>query len=73
MVSVGVCQCVLLFWIPRCVGLAPPRAASASVMTEDQWLASTSCGTPGLVMCHQQRRLAGAMLPVGCFSCVCAG
>lgn len=42
----------------------------ASVMTEDPWLVVTSCGSPGSEMCHQWRRLTGALLPVGCFSCV---
>lgn len=42
----------------------------ASVMTEDRWLANTSCGSPGSLMCHQQHRLAGAWLSVVYFSCV---
>lgn len=45
-----------------------------SVMTEltDQWLAVTSCGSLGSVMCHQQCRLTGASLPVRVFS-LCYG
>lgn len=36
-------------------------------------MASTSCGSPGSVMCHPQHRPTGAWRPVGCFPCAPAG
>lgn len=56
-----------------CSGWGPPGTSlgsPASVMTEHQWLANTSCGSPGSLMCHQQRRQAGAGRLLRMFSCV---
>lgn len=65
-------MCVSVFYFCAGIpGLAAPWAARRSVMTEDQWLGLTSCGSPGLKMCHRQGRPTGASLQlVGCFPCV---
>lgn len=59
-----------LDFVVSCPGTS--LGSPASVMTEDRWLANTSCGSPGSLMCHQQHRLAGAWLSVVYFSCVSA-
>lgn len=64
----ALCVVYVSSWIPGVPrrGLGSP----ASVMTGDPRLGVTSCGSPGSVVCHQWCRLAGALPPVGCFSCV---
>ena len=70
----SVCGCVFLPGVYRRGLPGTSLGSPTSVMTEDQqWLGVTSCGSPASEMCHQQRRPAGASLPVGCFSCVQAG
>ena len=66
MASVGVYFCLDSWCVPVWPGTSP--GSPTSVMTEDQWLGVTSCGSPGSEMCHRQCRPAGASPPVGCFS-----
>lgn len=69
----GVCGCLLMYvsFLDFVVSWPGTSLGSpASVMTEDRWLANTSCGSPGSLMCHQQHRLAGAWQSVVYFSCV---